>query len=703
MGISGLLPLLRETQRSGHIEEFSGQTVGVDSYIWLYKGAFGCSTELALNKPTTKYITFFMNRARMLRHYGIRPYFVFDGGPLPSKRHTEMARKQSRMEKREQGIKFWNQGKKKQAFEQFTRSIEVTPEMAKEVIKELEKEGFDYVVAPFEADAQLAYLESKGLISAAISEDSDLIVFGCKNIIFKLDQYGQATIFDQKLMDQVRAVDVSGWSQQKLRHMCILSGCDYIASVPGVGLKKAYRYVARSPSLLLAVELMRVDRLQVPDDYEEQVTRAELTFMYQRVYDPVNKRLDHVGMLGNDAPDTKQMLFLGDMHEPKVAQDIAMGRIDPITLIPFGQELVQTTDLVSTNDTAVTTAAVCSDSPRVSNQSSVSVKPTKGFSMGSAQKQKQQQQQSAKQTAVPVARAKSLLSFWAKPKQNTPTAAATTSLRPRASVSGDSNIVTVASTESVADEDEVRVKFRAKDTTTSSLVKTSQQSRFFGQTAHQSESPSKANSSSSSSLSALSTPTISTRSQTSQSSVIWPNTPAELVILSQDSVSFTPTQNDPDTTQSQQQQQILISQDILATSTLVSRKGSLPKDESATSLSATESQTLDGNNSCCKHPTCPKQPSLRATPVSKLGKRLSGDRFIMDTPPSLVNSPDYAKRKLDSFVDSVKKFRFTTQQQQQPVASPNRGITALRRRLEAKVDDIIDSSDSEKENTVYVA
>ncbi|KAJ2703208.1 Rad2 nuclease [Coemansia sp. IMI 203386] len=508
MGISGLLPLLRETQRSGHIEEFSGQTV-------------------------------------------------------------------------EQGIKFWNQGKKKQAFEQFTRSIEVTPEMAKEVIKELEKEGFDYVVAPFEADAQLAYLESKGLISAAISEDSDLIVFGCKNIIFKLDQYGQATIFDQKLMDQVRAVDVSGWSQQKLRHMCILSGCDYIASVPGVGLKKAYRYVARSPSLLLAVELMRVDRLQVPDDYEEQVTRAELTFMYQRVYDPVNKRLDHVGMLGNDAPDTKEMLFLGDMHEPKVAQDIAMGRIDPITLIPFDQELVQTVDLVSTNDTAVTTAAVCSDSPRVSNQSSVSVKPTKGVSMGSAQKQQQQQQQSAKKTAVPVARAKSLLSFWAKPKKNTPTAAATTSLRPRTSVSGDSNIVTVASTESVADEDEVRVKFRAKDTTTSSLVKTSQQSRFFGQTAHQSD--------------------------------------------------------------------------------------------------------------------------LRATPVSKLGKRLSGDRFIMDTPPSLVNSPDYAKRKLDSFVDSVKKFRFTTQQQQQPVASPTRGITALRKRLESKVDDIIDSSDSEKENTVYVA
>jgi len=40
----------------------------------------------------------------------------------------------------------------------------------------------DFVVAPYEADAQLAYLEKIGLIQAIITEDSDLLVFGCKRV-----------------------------------------------------------------------------------------------------------------------------------------------------------------------------------------------------------------------------------------------------------------------------------------------------------------------------------------------------------------------------------------------------------------------------------------------------------------------------------------------------------------------------------------
>jgi 5'-3' exonuclease len=41
----------------------------------------------------------------------------------------------------------------------------------------------DYIVAPFEADAQLAYLELQGIIQGIITEDSDLVVFGCKEVL----------------------------------------------------------------------------------------------------------------------------------------------------------------------------------------------------------------------------------------------------------------------------------------------------------------------------------------------------------------------------------------------------------------------------------------------------------------------------------------------------------------------------------------
>ncbi|KAJ2454507.1 Rad2 nuclease [Coemansia sp. RSA 2336] len=335
MGITGLLPLLKEAQRKGHVKEFSGQTLGVDSYIWLYKGAFSCAVELGLDKPTSKYVSFFMTRARMLRHHGIEPLFVFDGGLLPSKRETEAARQQRRLERRTQALKFWEQSKKKAAFEMFQKSLEATPQMAKVVIEELKKEGFRYLVAPYEADAQLAFLESAGIISAAISEDSDLVVFGCQRLVLKMDQYGSATIFDRSKMDRAKAVDIKGWSNEQIRQMCILSGCDYAASAPGIGLKRAHRYVSRASDLPTAVKLMRADGVVIPEGYEDSIERADLTFLYQRVYDPRTKSLVHVTPLAANAPKPEEMPFIGEMLDALIAQQIAEGDVDPLTYKPF--------------------------------------------------------------------------------------------------------------------------------------------------------------------------------------------------------------------------------------------------------------------------------------------------------------------------------------------------------------------------------
>ena len=51
-------------------------------------------------------------------------------------------------------------------------------------VQELEKSGIDFIVAPYEADSQLAYLEKIGLVSAILTEDSDLLVFGCNRVSF---------------------------------------------------------------------------------------------------------------------------------------------------------------------------------------------------------------------------------------------------------------------------------------------------------------------------------------------------------------------------------------------------------------------------------------------------------------------------------------------------------------------------------------
>lgn len=42
--------------------------------------------------------------------------------------------------------------------------------------------GVECIVAPYEADAQLAYLSREGIVDLVITEDSDLLVFGCKQV-----------------------------------------------------------------------------------------------------------------------------------------------------------------------------------------------------------------------------------------------------------------------------------------------------------------------------------------------------------------------------------------------------------------------------------------------------------------------------------------------------------------------------------------
>lgn len=62
------------------------------------------------------------------------------------------------------------------------RSIDITHEMALELIKKCHEKNVDCIVAPYEADAQLAYLNISGIADVVITEDSDLTLFGCKKV-----------------------------------------------------------------------------------------------------------------------------------------------------------------------------------------------------------------------------------------------------------------------------------------------------------------------------------------------------------------------------------------------------------------------------------------------------------------------------------------------------------------------------------------
>ncbi|CAE7169948.1 unnamed protein product [Rhizoctonia solani] len=331
MGIQGLLPLLKPVHINTNIAEFSGKTLAVDGYVWLHRGAYACAAQLVKRQYTTKYVDYVMHRVRMLRHHGIAPYIVFDGGPLPAKRGTEKDREEKRAKSLAQAQVLEAQGKGNEAYEFYKKCVDITPQMAYQVIKALRAEGIPYVVAPYEADAQMAYLEREGIVDGIITEDSDLVVFGCRNLLFKLGPDGSCVNVRRDDLGAVK--DLLGWSSDELRWMAMLSGCDYIDSLPGLGLKTAHKLLRKWKTAEKVIQAVRMDgSYKMPKGYLESFRIAELAFLHQRVYDPISQKLTHLGPPPDDEGwDKSKDAFVGEDLPSDVAKKIAEGDLCPIS------------------------------------------------------------------------------------------------------------------------------------------------------------------------------------------------------------------------------------------------------------------------------------------------------------------------------------------------------------------------------------
>ncbi|KAK8175028.1 hypothetical protein IWX90DRAFT_98432 [Phyllosticta citrichinensis] len=331
MGISGLLPLLKSIHKPCHLRDFSGKTIGVDAYGWLHRGIVACAIDLALDRPTRKHIDFCLHRVRMLLHFGVKPYIVFDGDHLPGKDVTNKERAAKRRDSKRQGMELLKLGKTSLAHSELQKAVDVIPEMAKALIEELKQINVDYVVAPYEADSQLVYLERKGIIQGIVSEDSDLLVFGAKCLMTKLDPYGECIVINRNDFTACKDVSFVGWTDAEFRRMAILSGCDYLPNISKMGLMTSYRLLRKHKTVEKILRQIQFDgKFKVPDGYAKDFVQAEMTFLYQWVYCPEAKRL--VNFTEPDATiRLEELLYIGRYYEPKVAVGVATGALHPNT------------------------------------------------------------------------------------------------------------------------------------------------------------------------------------------------------------------------------------------------------------------------------------------------------------------------------------------------------------------------------------
>ncbi|CAI8618745.1 unnamed protein product [Vicia faba] len=311
MGIHGLLPLLKSIMLPIHIKDLHGCSVAIDTYSWLHKGALSCSTDLCKGIPTSRHIEYCMHRVNLLRHYGVKPILVFDGGFLPMKVEQENKRARARKDNFERAVEHDSNGNSTAAYECYQKAVDISPLIARELIQVLKQENVQYIVAPYEADAQMTFLAISKQVDAVITEDSDLIPFGCPRIIFKMDKFGQGVQFQYSMLQKNKELSFEGFNRQMLLEMCILSGCDYLPSLPGMGLKKAHASIKKFKSYDKVLKHLRYSGISIPPNYEE-------------LFRPISFQ--------------------------DIAQGIAEGDLDPITKTPFeGDKFVARLEIVGTS------------------------------------------------------------------------------------------------------------------------------------------------------------------------------------------------------------------------------------------------------------------------------------------------------------------------------------------------------------------
>lgn len=335
MGIQNLLQVLKNVTKDVPISVLKGKRVAVDGYYWLHRGAYACSRELCTGIPTDKHINFCVKMVGILQCYNITPVIVFDGSPLPSKQGEEEDREANRKKSLMQAREAQMAGKFLEANKFYAGAVDITPQMAFRFIEHLRHMGVEYIVAPFEADAQLAFLSREGIVDAVIAEDSDMIPYGVNCVINKLDKdshEGKMILLE----DVKNQSDFRGFTTDMIRQTCILSGCDYLKSASKFGLKKALNLMKQTKDAFNAIRVIRLEgKYVLPADYEKEFERAELTFKHQQVYDPRIRQVVPLTPLPDNLSWDDLEPFLGKRVPEDIGRSIAEGVIDPITMTPF--------------------------------------------------------------------------------------------------------------------------------------------------------------------------------------------------------------------------------------------------------------------------------------------------------------------------------------------------------------------------------
>lgn len=313
MGIRDLLKMCQPLIKKISLSKLKGKTAGIDMMGWLYKGLYASMNINGTN--STLYLNYPLKMLTLLQNYGIKFIVVFDGQKLKAKTKKLEQRENNFSKNFEFGTSLLNQGLQEESTKIFKRTLKIKPIMVNSLIEILRKMNINFIVSPYEADAQLAFLYQTHQIDFAITEDADLIPFGVKHIGYKIDQAGSINYLD--LTDTPSISELTPIAQfilnvnrLKLVQFCVLLGCDYLESPKGLGMHNCYNYFTKYNDLDQIIKMMKyslkfhfeedLENEENKEDYLIKAKKATSVFFLQTIYDNLHHKLSPICSLDYD-------------------------------------------------------------------------------------------------------------------------------------------------------------------------------------------------------------------------------------------------------------------------------------------------------------------------------------------------------------------------------------------------------------------
>jgi hypothetical protein len=227
MGIRYLNSFLKKTCRNSirriHLGELSSKRIVIDVSIYLYQFE---GDGMLLDKMK-RFIT-------VLNEYNIQPLFVFDGKPPVEKMSTICHRREQRrlaaiecedvvMRIKTNDAKEDNHQLTAEYIKLRRSSAEITRDKTDSVKQLFDEYNVPYCTAPSEADTICASMVLTNEFWGCMSDDMDMLVYGCRNIIRDLDiESHTARLY--VLPDILQELNIT---YDNFKRVCVIAGTDY--------------------------------------------------------------------------------------------------------------------------------------------------------------------------------------------------------------------------------------------------------------------------------------------------------------------------------------------------------------------------------------------------------------------------------------------------------------------------------------------